>query len=152
MASLAAEVWQRLFWGVTAFSDQKHFWETTTASNKTTAVETELGYNDDIRFFVFSFRYSAVGYPDYVNYIAFVDDIESIFTLNSSYFSRFVFVSMHENTKPQLACTRCFLNLDNMTLLRSSRAPVSRVCLNHRPLREPIMLNCIKWLSHLHQR
>lgn len=28
-------------------------------------------------------RYSAVGYPDYVNYTAFVEDIESIFTLNN---------------------------------------------------------------------
>lgn len=28
-------------------------------------------------------RYSAVGYPDYVNYTSFVEDIESIFTLNN---------------------------------------------------------------------
>ena len=31
-------------------------------------------------------RYSAVGYPDYVNYTLLVEDIESIFTLNSTLF------------------------------------------------------------------
>ena len=30
------------------------------------------------------FRYTAFGYPDYVNYTAFVEEIESIFTLNST--------------------------------------------------------------------
>ncbi|CAH3198754.1 unnamed protein product [Porites evermanni] len=29
-------------------------------------------------------RYTAFGYPDYVNYTAFVEEIESIFTLNST--------------------------------------------------------------------
>ena len=34
-----------------------------------------------IRKYLFLSRYTAIGYPDYVQYTAFVDEIESIFTL-----------------------------------------------------------------------
>ena len=40
----------------------------------------------------FLLRYTAVGYPDYVQYTALVDEIESIFTLKGMWSFPFLFV------------------------------------------------------------
>ena len=41
--------------------------------------------------FFSSYRYTAIGYPDYVQYTAFVEEIESIFTLRGLYCCSFFF-------------------------------------------------------------
>ena len=46
--------------------------------------------------FFSSYRYTAVGYPDYVQYTAFVEEIESIFTLRGLYCCSFFFLNRDE--------------------------------------------------------